>query len=310
MKIFSPLIILFAALASSIEAQQTNQGLANEDILIELPKGAQSTVEETSEASADKTNPETPAEKPGSKKDLPPEFSDPTAIRIVNNYINALGGEEAISRTQNIVIRAKEKSGRQDFETLIFRKADGRARVERVGLHQGRPSEFHWITDSEQFWSVNYYRGKELVQWFSEKEMKAFLFEQTLYPNLYKYAERGVKLRYLGKETHNRIDYFLVRAYLPGGIRVEYLFDPVRFLPYQYRFKNRHNGNEGFRIITPTRYKRIEGALWEMDYTIHFGELPLGSLTVDRAEGNQSIPEDMFFAPERKKIEGALPDAR
>ncbi|MEM9025766.1 MAG: hypothetical protein AAGB06_02400 [Verrucomicrobiota bacterium] len=284
----------------------------SEQIIVEIPSAEPGQIPESlqDDSSLEENTQSALPENQAEGENLPPAVSDPIAVRIVDNYINALGGEEALSRTQNMVIRAKEVSGQEDFETLIFREADGRARVERIGLYNGRPSEFHWITDSEQFWSVNLYRDKELVQWFTVAEMNAFLFEQSLYPPLYKHAERGVKLQYLGKETQNRIEYFLVRAYLPGGFRIEYLFDTERFLPYQYRFKIKYNGDTGFRIITPTRYKRIQGALWEMDYTIHFGELPLGSLTVDRAEGNQSIPEELFFAPERKILQGALPDSR
>ena len=42
-----------------------------------------------------------------------------------------------------------------------------------------------------QFWSVNYYRDRELVQWFSEKEMLAFQFKEQLYPPLYQHREKG-----------------------------------------------------------------------------------------------------------------------
>lgn len=293
---------LFSQENQDILTQEVNW-VGDQEIIIELPDTASDTSQNAPEAD---TGPETPE----NKQDSPPEFSDPTALRIVNNYLNVLGGEAAISKTKNIVMRAKENSGRHEFETLIFRDAAGKARVERVGLDNGRPTEFHWVSNGQDFWSVNLYRDKELVQWFTEAEMKAFLFEQSLYPALYDYANRGVKLRYLGKETQNRQEYFLVKAYFPSGIRIEYLFHQEKFLPVKYRYKTKYNGNTGYRIITPTRYKRINGALWQMDYTVHFGELPLDTFVVDRAEGNQRLPESLFLAPERQELQGALPDAR
>ena len=245
------------------------------------------------------------------KKNAPPAVSDPIAMRIADNYVNALGGEAAILRTKNIVIRAKEVSGQDEFDTLIFRTAAGKTRVERTGFYGGRPSEFHWISDAEQFWSVNYYRDRELVQWFKDKEMKAFLFEQSLYPHLLQHRERGIKLKYLGTEEHNGVEHYAIRAFFPNGTRMEYVLNPQNFLPFQYRFRTKYGGKTGFRIITPTRYKRIEGALWELDTKIHFGELPMGSFTIDRVEGNQPLPPSLFEAPDRKKaISGAVPDQR
>ena len=247
---------------------------------------------------------------PEKPKDAPPSVSSPTALRIVDNYLNALGGVDAIGLTQNIVIRTEEISGQKQFETLVFRTASGSARVERVGLYSGRPSEFHWVSDGEQFWSVNFYRGREIVQWFSDEEMGAFLFKHSLYPHLYRHRENEVKLRYLGIEMKDEEEFYLVKAYFPNGTRIEYLFDQQTFLPHLYRFKNKYNGDTGYRIIKPTKYKRINGALWLTDYTIHFGELelPIGRFTSDRAEGNQPIPASLFYAPEKIKLEGALPD--
>ncbi|MGB0373096.1 MAG: hypothetical protein ACPGN3_17340 [Opitutales bacterium] len=308
----SALGLIILCLAGTTHSLAQNTSLGN-DISIELPSESNDPAGESAETEPAEQSSEPSSEE--NEKDFPPLVSDPTAVRIVSNYINALGGEEALSNTQNIVIRAKEVSGQEEYDILIFRTATGKARVERTGFYKGRPTEFHNITDGKQFWSVDYYRNKEIPRWFDEAEMQAFLFKQSLYPQLFKHEERGVKLRYLGQENQNDIEYYVVRAYFENGYRFEYLFHPETFLVYRYRHRQRHINKNGFRTITPTRYQRINGALWELDHKIHFVteedlELPLGSLTVDRAEGNQRLPDEMFLPPKQKESKGAVPVIR
>ena len=303
-----------AAFCCAFSVGQSQQSPTIPQVEINPHLGATETT--TSETRAPQTSSPGPLEalpetEEDAQKNAPPAVSEPIAMRIADNYINALGGEAAILRTQNIVLRAKEVSGQDEFDTLIFRTATGHTRVERTGIYGGRPSEFHWISDGEQFWSVNYYRDRELVQWFKDTEMKAFLFEQSLYPHLLQHRERGIKLTYLGTEEHGGIEHYAIRVFFPNGTRMEYVLNPQNFLPVQYRFRTKYGGKTGFRIITPTRYKRIEGALWEMDTQIHFDELPMGSFTIDRAEGNQTFPKTLFEPPERKTASsGAVPDLR
>ena len=135
-RVFHALLALFASTASWADV--------DEEILIELPEpGGRSAQSRRHRAQSRKT-PEPQAEEP------PIEEARSTNLRRIRPTRRAHRGQlpqrpwrvEAIGRTTNLVIRSKEISGQQEYETLIFRTADGKARIERVGFQKGAPASF------------------------------------------------------------------------------------------------------------------------------------------------------------------------
>ncbi|MCH2156731.1 MAG: hypothetical protein MK080_12120 [Opitutales bacterium] len=233
-------------------------------------------------------------------KDVAPTQSDPAALKVIANAINALGGREARENIQNLVLSGKETYLKDTYETFIFKTRDNQIRIERRRNLSGRPIEFYWIAIPDRAWSVEYFRGEPTYRWFTESEGAALLFDHQMFPKFFNYAEKEVYFSYIEKKSEPTGDQHVIRAFLPTGHRIDYDIDATSFLPTAYHFKLRANGRVETRSIIIKRYMQTNNTLWPAEYDILADNSLLGKLNFNRVASNQQLPEDLFTPPDRK----------
>ena len=159
-----------------------------------------------------------------------------TADEIVDNYLETIGGKDALAKVKSMKVTGIGKQQGVDYPFVATYMADGRYVID-VDL-QGT-SFIVEAFDGEQSWAMNFQTQKaEAADSETSKNVKSEAKDEIVSP-FYNYKDKGYKIELLGKEAWEGTEAFKVKLTkkpsLVDGKEVEnveiFFFDTENFVP-------------------------------------------------------------------------------
>lgn len=232
-----------------------------------------------------------------------------TAEEIADNYIDAIGGYEALSNLKGIKINAKVNSNIGELPLTVINTKDGKQFVSIV--IQGR-EVVQTAFNGETAWNHNFMNMQaEKTDQETTDNLKR---ESRDFPNSFiGYKEKGYSIELLGKENFEGTECFKIKLtrdpLTVDGKEVEnvsyYLFDTESFVPLAMETEAHFGPAKGNTTqIVFSDYQEVEGIYFPFTMSQGIKGQPLQPLNVESIELNPEIDMSMFDFPEEAAVQG------
>ena len=133
-------------------------------------------------------------------------LSAQTAEEVIDNYLEAIGGKDALSKITSMKITGIAKAQGMDFPIVMYQKAPGKQRMDMV--FQGQEIT-QMAFDGETGWGVNF-MTMQTEKWGQEES--ATMKAEMDFPNPFlNYADRGFSVSLEGEETIEGTECFKIK---------------------------------------------------------------------------------------------------
>ncbi|MFC2132991.1 insulinase family protein [Bacteroidota bacterium] len=209
---------------------------------------------------------------------------DVTVDKVINNYIEAIGGKTNIERVDDLAVTMKGFAmGNeivftvyQKFPNLYYQYIDAGAFEQKVIFDGKRAKQI-------QMGQKSYLEGVELEAMKIDAQMNSFL----------DYEKHGIIPKLTGKEKINEIDCYKVLLYMPTGKQwTQYYSIKDGFLVRQITPITTEQGVSN-TIVDYSDYQPIEGVMYPFKVTQHMGMGKL-EMTTTSVDVNTGLDESFF----------------
>lgn len=207
-----------------------------------------------------------------------------TSEKVIENYIDAIGGREKLSNVKDKVQKMSGKSGQLELTVTVMQKA---------------PDKFVQKLESNIFNQTTIYNGSkgkriQMGQEFSleGKDLEDVKLQAVLNPYL-DYGKLGIKTELKGIETIDGKDNYKVLLTLPDGETWTHYFDTKTGL--LTRFTTTVNSPQGSftQAINYSDYREVDGIKYPFKVFQQTGPRSI-ELSVDSIEVNKGIDDKEF----------------
>jgi len=212
-----------------------------------------------------------------------------TADDIVNKYITAVGGKDAIASVKSLVTES----------TMLVMGADASSTTTvLVGKGYKNESEFNGTKMVQCYstnggWILNPMMGAPTPTALPAEQAKAGQLQMQLDP-LANYAANGYKIELLG---HDSADY---KIHMTGsGVNATYSINMKTYLSDKVVTKVSANGQDAETTITFSDYRKTDfGMMFPFAMTLDLPQISI-SITVKKVTANSTIDPAIFDMPKQ-----------
>lgn len=230
-----------------------------------------------------------------------PATSDAAAIRIIDLYTKARGGD-AFRDVSTLVLGGTVRDGLHEYTLLQYVAPGGRYRREVYREELGWRYLTVYATNGELAWKQEVLPHRKPAATLEDSEMAMVQPDWAASTRLPHWQESGLVLHYQGMASAAGEPAYIVRADEGGDVSTFYYFDRKRFLPrsigYQEMILDRMVDLDHF----PLRWQLVNGVRVETAYEVrNDGEL-LRTVNYDRVEVNTELDDSLFAMPEFREV--------
>ena len=211
---------------------------------------------------------------------------DQTADEIVNKYVEAVGGKDAWSKVNSIVMTGTMKIQGTDIGMVstVLDKKGMRQEITVNGM-----SGYQIVTPAAG-WNFMPFQGQKEPEPITADDLKESQEELDVQGNLIGYKEKGHTIESLGKDDVDGVDAFKLKETLKSG-KVETIYiDPSTYYIIRVVTKQKANGAEQEVTTDLSNYQKLpEGIVVPMSV-----KLPFGQMTITKVEVNKDVDEKIF----------------
>lgn len=211
---------------------------------------------------------------------------DQTADQIVNKYVDAIGGKEAWSKVNSMVMTGNMKVQGADISMVatVLNKKGMRQDITAMGM-----SGYQIVTPTSG-WNFMPFQGQKEPEPITADDLKESQEQLDVEGNLIGYKEKGHTIELLGTDDVDGIDAFKLKETLKSG-KVETLYiDPSTYYVIRVVSKQKANGQEQEVTTDLGNYQKLpEGIVVPMTV-----KLPFGEMTLTKVEVNKDVDEKIF----------------
>ena len=207
-----------------------------------------------------------------------------TAEKIIDNYINAIGGKESL-------LKVKDRT--------TFLRGDIMGKFVSITIYQKAPDKMRQIIEAGQFNQNIYFDGKEGIMTAGGKtfdikgaEYESLKYESSLYL-LVELDSLGIKLKYEGIDTINGMLAYKVEMIFPSGAKWTQYYDTNNWLKIK----------ESKKVVLPqgtfTRdtyfsdYRDVDGVKYPFSVEQQLGNQRV-DYVVSSIKTNSNLNDDLF----------------
>lgn len=226
-----------------------------------------------------------------------------TPDEIINNYLENIGGKEAISKVEGMTFKANVKMQGMDIPIYFVQLKDGRqmseATVQGQSIKQG-------VFDGSVLWNTNYMTNKAEASDAETTENFKLEINDFITPFL-NYKEKGYQVELVGKETIEGTETFKIKltkepVMVDGKEEpsiVFYYFDTENFVPLALEATISTGPAKG--KVSQTKfsdYQEIDGIYFAFSTEVGVKGFPGGqTITVESLSLNPEVEDTIFKMP-------------
>ena len=211
---------------------------------------------------------------------------DQTADQIVNKYVDAIGGKEAWSKVNSIVMTGNMKVNGTDIGMVstVLNKKGIRQDITAMGM-----AGYNIITPTSG-WNFMPFQGQKEPEPVTADDLKESQEELDVEGNLIDYSAKGHTIELLGTDDVDGVNAFKLKETLKSG-KIETIYiDPSTYYVIRVIAKQKANGQETDVTTDLSNYQKLpEGLIVPMSV-----KLPFGEMTITKVEVNKDVDEKMF----------------
>jgi outer membrane lipoprotein-sorting protein len=212
----------------------------------------------------------------------------PTAEKIVDRYIEAIGGAKKWKALRSMRLTVTLRTQGIDLPGEVYATADGKQRMEFTysGMKMIR------AYDGTTAWTLDQFSGMTAPVKL-EGDEAADLVDEEFLDEFIDYKKNGAVISYLGKEEYEGLHYHKVSKKEKGGEEAVFLFDEETGLLLLKR-----ETTDGQQIETQYQdYTEVDGLTMPMKVIGKSGGQILQSFIVTNAELDIEVASEMFAFP-------------
>lgn len=208
-----------------------------------------------------------------------------TATQVIDNYIEALGGKDNLSKVNTLKTTMKATAMGQEMEIIDIRAKGMKSRKEL--LAGGNPFS-QTISNGED--AIVIQMGQKST--LDEKTKEEQIITNALFPEL-QYEKLGVVINLIGADKIEGTDVYTLEVTLPSGGKFTEYFDARSGLKLRY-VKTMETPQGSFtQTIDFTDYKEVEGILFPHGFSQRVGPQNITGV-VSNVEVNGEVDENSF----------------
>ena len=212
----------------------------------------------------------------------------PSADKIVDNYIKAIGGEKQWKALKTLKMAVTMRMSGFDIPGEVSARADGKQRMEFSV--NGMKIIQSW--DGTNAWTVNPLEGASTPRLMKGEEAEDISDGQFL-DEFIDYKKEGSTISFLGEEQFEGLPYYLLSMKKKDGTEATYLFDQETGLMVIKRVSS-----EAGKIETYFQdYQTTEGLTMPMKVVNKVNGQVVQSFTINEAWLDAAMPDDLFAFP-------------
>lgn len=214
-----------------------------------------------------------------------------TADEIVNKYITAIGGKDAIKSVKTISEEGSlDVMGNTAPSTTII--ADGKGFKSTVDFNG---QQIVQVVTGNGGWMINPMMGQTTATAMPAEQLKASRYQMDIGGPLMDYASKGTKLELLGKDTANGSSVYKLKLTTKDSITMTLLMDVNT--GYLVRMLTPIPGQDGEVTVNLSDYKKVDGG-FTMPYAqqIVLPQITI-SMTTKKIEINKPVDPAIFDMP-------------
>lgn len=216
------------------------------------------------------------------------EVSKQKAKEVIEKYLNAIGGKEAIKNTQDRTTIMRGTAMGQNITIIAKQKAPNKMRQE---IKAGGMDQVI-IFDGEKG-VMNVMNQKIEVK---DKELEALKIEASM-DFLLDPESFGIKIFYEGTEKLDGKDVNKIKMIMPSGLRSFSYFDSKSGLKLKEQKEMQTQMGLGEQTLVYEDYKEIEGVKYPHKIIQSFGGQSI-EVTVSSIKVNKGLADDLFVISE------------
>ncbi len=209
-----------------------------------------------------------------------------TADEVVNKYVEAIGGKEAWSKVNSLVMTGSMKVQGTDIGLVstVLNKKGMRQDITAMGM-----SGYQIVTPAAG-WNFMPFQGQKEPEPLTADDLKESQEQLDVEGNLIGYKEKGHTMELLGTDDVDGVDALKLKETLKSG-KVETLYiDPSTYYVIRVVSKQKANGQEQEVTTDLSNYQKLpEGIVVPMSV-----KLPFGEMTLTKVEVNKDVDEKIF----------------
>jgi len=209
-----------------------------------------------------------------------------TAEEVVNKYVTAIGGKEAIGKLKDLTMNFSGEAQGATLDILIQKKAPGKflQAVSVAGMGEVQKQ----VSDGTKV-RISGMQGSEDIT--DPEKVKAVAMQAVVIPES-EYVAMGAKLTYVGKEKVNAIDAHKIDVTI-GTVKMTEYYDVAT--GYKIRQVITAETPMGAQTITSdySDYKDVSGVKMPFKLNQDLGMMQL-ALTASKIEANTNLADALF----------------
>ncbi len=209
-----------------------------------------------------------------------------TAEEVVNNYVTAIGGKDAISKIKDLTMTLTGEAQGASLEIIIQKKIPGKFMqvVNVVGMGEVQKQ----VCDGTKVRASGMQGSEDITD---PEKVKPVTMQALIAPEA-EYVSMGAKLAYIGKEKVNTADAHKIEVTI-GTVKMTEFYDAASGL--KVRQVITIEGPMGSQTITSdfSDYKDVSGVKMPYKLNQDLGMMQLG-LTVTKIEVNTNLADALF----------------
>jgi hypothetical protein len=214
-----------------------------------------------------------------------------TADEIISRYVEAIGGNEAISKMKSLYVEGKiEVMGMEG--PIRMTTLNGKGYKQETDIMGA--TAVTCITD-QAGWIVNPMMGSSVPEDMPEAQYTAVKNQIYIGAPFMLYAENGFKAERAGEETVGNTKATKIKLTAPDNSSSVYFFDPGT----GYVIQAVTPGEMGETVSTFSDYRKADGfaTAYKIEISVGGGQMVITSL-VEKVEVNKPVDESIFNKPE------------
>jgi hypothetical protein len=214
-----------------------------------------------------------------------------TADEIVNKYIQALGGRDAIAGVKTIYEEGNLSVMGQDAPSTTY-IVSGKGFKSSVDFNG---QQIVQVVTDKGGWAINPMTGQTSATAIPEEQLKASRYQLDIGGPLMDYKAKGSKIELIGKDTAGGAPAYKLKLTTKDSVSLSLFIDVST--SYLTRMITRPPGQDNDVIINFSDYKKVDGGFmmpWSQEIVLP--QLTL-AMTSKKVEINKTIDPTIFDMP-------------
>jgi len=228
------------------------------------------------------------------------------ADQIIENYLDAIGGEDNWKNLKGIKYMGKGIQQGQEFPGYMIMLNDGK-QLQAYEI-QGKTMK-DGVFDGQTLWNTNFMNMK--AEKASQEETENFKLDANDFPDSFiDFKEKGYTATFLGEETMDGVDTYKIKLvkepHTIDGQPVDdilfYYFDTESYVPIAMETEIKSGPGKGqIYKTTMSDYQEVNGLYFAFTTTEYVGQQEIITIALDSVELNPEVESGLFDFPEDEK---------